>query len=66
MQFADNGGRHEPGTGDIDWKAVFTTIRKLGFDGWVGAEYLPSGATVDSFDWVPSFSDWGGVEATSK
>ena len=61
MQFADNGGRHEPGTGDIDWKGVFTTIRKLGFTGWVGAEYIPSGATVDSFDWVAPFSEYAGI-----
>ena len=61
MQFADNMGRHEPGTGDIDWESVFTTIRKLGFNGWVGAEYIPSGATVDSFDWVEPFSEYAGL-----
>jgi hydroxypyruvate isomerase len=61
LQFADNVGRHEPGSGDIDWQAVFTTIRKLGYEGWVGAEYLPSGVTVDSLDWVPTFSDWAGI-----
>jgi hydroxypyruvate isomerase len=63
MQFADNGGRHEPGTGDIDWQSVFTTIRKLGYSDWVGAEYIPSAATTDSFDWVPTFSDWAGIKA---
>ncbi|MBT4019221.1 MAG: TIM barrel protein [Alphaproteobacteria bacterium] len=63
MQFADNGGRHEPGTGDIDWQGVFTTIHKLGYTGWVGAEYIPSGATTDSLDWLPTFSDWAGINS---
>ena len=61
MQFADNAGRHEPGTGDIDWEGVFRTIKKLGYEGWVGAEYIPSGATADSFEWLPDFSAWAGI-----
>lgn len=55
IQFADTPGRHEPGTGEINFERVFTAIDELGYTGWVGAEYLPSGATADSLDW---FAPW--------
>lgn len=52
-QFADNPGRHEPGTGEINYDAVFDAIDASGYDGWVGAEYHPSpaGSTLDSLGW---------------
>ena len=52
VQFADNPGRHEPGTGGLDFKAIFRTIRGSGYEGWVGAEYHPTGATVAGLDWM--------------
>jgi len=54
IQFADNPGRHEPGTGEINFSNVFSAIDKMNYDGWVSAEYLPSGATADSLHWLPS------------
>lgn len=51
VQFADNPGRHEPGTGEINYDAVFAAIDASGYSGWVGAEYYPSGVTEDSLDW---------------
>jgi len=51
IQFADVPGRHEPGTGEIDFEAFFGEIEVLGYDGWVGAEYMPSGKTADSLGW---------------
>jgi len=51
IQFADVPGRHEPGTGKIDFETFFAEIEALGYDGWVGAEYLPSGTTADSMGW---------------
>ncbi len=52
MQFADAPGRHEPGTGEIDFAAVFDAIDRSGYDGWVGAEYRPSGATEATLGWL--------------
>lgn len=52
IQFADTPGRHEPGTGTLDFPAIFAAIDELGYDGWVSAEYRPSGATVDSLAWL--------------
>ncbi len=51
FQFADTPGRHEPGTGEINFARVFQAIDELGYDGWIGAEYLPSGALEDSLAW---------------
>ena len=53
VQFADAPGRHEPGTGVLDFPALFAAIDAMGYAGWVGAEYVPSGRTVDSLHWLP-------------
>ncbi len=52
IQFADPPGRHEPGTGEINFPAVFAAIDRFGYDGWVGAEYVPTGLTEDSLTWM--------------
>jgi len=51
IQFADNPGRHEPGTGEINFSNVFAAIDRMGYEGWVGAEYRPTGATGASLGW---------------
>lgn len=55
IQFADTPGRHEPGTGEIDFPSVFAAIDRLGYDGWVGAEYVPSGRTDDGLGWLQPY-----------
>ena len=52
IQFADTPGRHEPGTGEINFPFVFAAIDRLGYDGFVGAEYVPTGRTEDSLGWL--------------
>jgi hydroxypyruvate isomerase len=53
IQFADSPGRHEPGTGTLPFERIFSAIERSGFDGWIGAEYHPSGSrTVDSLGWL--------------
>jgi hydroxypyruvate isomerase len=51
MQIADNPGRHEPGTGEINWPFLFQAIDETGFEGWVGCEYRPAGDTVAGLSW---------------
>lgn len=51
IQFADNPGRHEPGTGEIRFDHVFRHIDTLDYDGWVSAEYRPQHDTTDSLGW---------------
>lgn len=51
IQFADNPGRHEPGTGEINFRNVFAAIDRLGYGGWVSAEYRPGADTASSLGW---------------
>lgn len=53
MQLADNPGRNEPGTGEINYPFLFDRIDALGYDGWIGCEYKPRGATLDGLGWLP-------------
>jgi hydroxypyruvate isomerase len=52
VQFADVPGRHEPGTGRIDYRALFAHLDRIGYRGWVGAEYRPTRGTADSLAWL--------------
>lgn len=51
LQFADTPGRHEPGTGEINFERIFEAIDGSGYDGWVGAEYRPATTTAASLGW---------------
>lgn len=53
IQFADNPGRREPGTGEINFPFLFAELRRLGYDGWIGAEYRPTADTAGSLHWLP-------------
>jgi hydroxypyruvate isomerase len=53
VQIADAPGRHEPGTGTLDLDRHLGRLAAAGYDGWVGLEYQPSGASADSFAWLP-------------
>ncbi|WP_316356535.1 hydroxypyruvate isomerase family protein [Devosia sp.] len=52
VQVADVPGRHEPGTGRMDYPGIFAGIEKLGYDGWVGAEYRPVAGTSAGLGWM--------------
>jgi hydroxypyruvate isomerase len=52
MQLADNPGRHEPGTGEINYDFLFKHIDKLGYQGWIGCEYKPAAQTEAGLGWV--------------
>ena len=51
MQLADAPGRHEPGTGAIDYRQLFALLDELGYEGLIGCEYHPAGSTVDGLGW---------------
>ncbi|MET0265085.1 MAG: TIM barrel protein [Duganella sp.] len=42
VQVADTNGRHEPGTGDINWQRIMTVLREQGYQGQIGLEYFPT------------------------
>ncbi|RZL91992.1 MAG: hydroxypyruvate isomerase [Variovorax sp.] len=51
IQLADNPGRGEPGTGEINYPWLFKHIDASGYTGWVGCEYKPRGTTVEGLGW---------------
>jgi len=55
IQFASTPDRGPPGTGDMDYDAIFTEIDRLGWRGWLGAEYKQLGSTSNSFEWLTRF-----------
>jgi hydroxypyruvate isomerase len=55
LQFADAPGRHEPGTGSIDFLTFLGHLKARGYDGYLGAEYFPSRPTAETVDWLPVF-----------
>ena len=51
IQLADNPGRFEPGTGEINYREVLGRLDAMGYDGWVGCEYKPKAGTVNGLGW---------------
>ena len=56
MQIADNPGRNEPGTGEINYAWLFRFIDGLGYDGWIGCEYKPAAGTREGLGWVQALA----------
>ncbi|GHE21620.1 hydroxypyruvate isomerase [Halomonas urumqiensis] len=54
VQLADNPGRHEPGTGEINYPFLFGHLDRLGYQGWIGCEYKPAGSTQEGLGWLDS------------
>ena len=51
IQIADNPGRHEPGSGEINYRFLFQHLDRIGYQGWVGAEYRPASTTEAGLGW---------------
>ena len=51
IQLADNPGRNEPGTGEINWPFLFAHIDRIGYAGWIGCEYKPATSTEAGLGW---------------
>jgi hydroxypyruvate isomerase len=51
VQLADNPGRNEPGTGEINYPFLFRHLDAIGYRGWVGCEYKPRTTTVEGLGW---------------
>ena len=56
IQVADNPGRNEPGTGEIDYPFVLGEIDRLGYDGWIGCEYKPKNGTTAGLGWMKAYA----------
>lgn len=51
IQLADNPGRNEPGTGEINYPFLMGHLDRMGYSGWVGCEYKPAAATEVGLGW---------------
>jgi len=48
VQIADVPGRHEPGSGTVDWTQVIAILRARGYQGMIGLECLPTVSTAEA------------------
>ena len=55
MQLADTPGRHEPGTGEINYPFLFQFFDRIGYKGWIGCEYRPAGNTEAGLGWLKPY-----------
>jgi hydroxypyruvate isomerase len=55
MQLADNPGRNEPGTGEINFPFLFEHVGRLGYRGWIGCEYKPKTTTDAGLGWAKPY-----------
>lgn len=56
VQLADNPGRFEPGTGEINYGFLFKYLDEIGYDGWIGCEYKPKAGTVEGLGWRAAYN----------
>ena len=52
IQLADNPGRNEPGTGEINYVHLFKFLDRIGYQGWIGCEYKPATTTGAGLGWI--------------
>lgn len=55
FQLADNPGRHEPGTGEINYPFIFDLLDRSGYGGWVGCEYKPLAGSEAGLRWAKAY-----------
>jgi hydroxypyruvate isomerase len=53
IQIADVPGRHQPGTGEINFRSIFATLEQLNYSDYIGLEYRPLGDSEASLSWLP-------------
>ena len=56
IQIADTPGRHEPGSGEINYAWLFRYIDQLGYEGWIGCEYKPAAGTREGLGWIAALA----------
>jgi hydroxypyruvate isomerase len=52
IQVADNPGRNEPGSGEINYPFLFQHLDRIGYKGWIGCEYKPATTTEAGLNWL--------------
>lgn len=62
IQISDNPGRHEPGSGEINFAFLFRHLQRIGYQGWIGCEYNPVGDTTLGLGWRERLLPAGGAQ----
>ncbi|MFL6673004.1 MAG: hydroxypyruvate isomerase [Massilia sp.] len=65
IQLADVPGRHEPGSGEINFPFLFRLLDELGYDGWIGCEYKPLGDTLAGLGWLRGLAPAPAIDGVS-
>ncbi len=65
IQLADNPGRHEPGSGEINFRWLLAHIDRLGYQGWIGCEYLPLTSTAAGLGWIAELAGGTAMDGAS-
>jgi hydroxypyruvate isomerase len=56
IQLADNPGRNEPGSGEINYAFLFKHLDRIGYKGWIGCEYKPAAGTEAGLGWIQALA----------
>jgi hydroxypyruvate isomerase len=56
VQIAAVPSRAEPAEGEIDYRDICRSLDRLGYGGWIGAEYKPRGRTEDGLGWLSAWT----------
>lgn len=56
IQLADNPGRNEPGSGEINYAFLFKHLDRIGYKGWIGCEYKPATTTEAGLGWIQALA----------
>jgi hydroxypyruvate isomerase len=56
VQIAAVPSRAEPDEGEVNYPEVCRALDRMGYDGWIGAEYKPRGRTQDGLGWLAAWS----------
>lgn len=57
MHLADVPGRHEPGTGELNYRNIFAALDDIDYDGYVGCEFSPTGDPIETVRDVVDLAD---------
>ena len=55
IQIADVPGRHQPGSGTMDYPGLFRLLEQLDYKGAIGLEYIPQPNTGESLSWIETY-----------
>ena len=56
IQLADNPGRNEPGSGEINYAFLFQHLDRIGYTGYIGCEYKPATTTEAGLGWIQALA----------